>query len=91
MTAYNILRAVMADVGREYDIEPTRLSFTGALERVRECLRDVMPAHSHTAADRIRFMRGAIARATIPLRPGRKYPRAVKVKMSGFSLKQNVA
>jgi len=91
VTAYNILRGVMADVGREHDVEPTRLSFTGTLERVRECLRDVMLDHSLSAAARIRFMREAIARGTVPHRPGRKYPRAVKVKMSGYPLKRNVA
>ncbi|MBT9137451.1 MAG: hypothetical protein DDT34_02543 [Firmicutes bacterium] len=91
VTAYNILRGVMADVGNEFDIAPTRLSFTGTLERVRECMRDVMLDHSISAADRIRFMRCAIARGTVPKRPGRKSPRAVKVKMSGFPLKRNVA
>lgn len=89
--AYNALREIMADVGEEHSILPTRLSFTGTLERVRECMRDVLLDFSMTTAERVCSMRSAIARGIVPKRPGRKFPRAVKVKMSGYPLKRNVA
>lgn len=91
MIAYNALRGVMAEVADEHDIEATRLSFTGTLERLREGLRDavldLLPSHQ----ERRQKMKLAILRSVVPKRPGRRFPRAVKVKMSGFPLKRNAA
>lgn len=89
--AYNAVRGVMADVADEYTVEPTRLSFVGTLERLREYLREAVLDPEMTPQRRRHLMRLAIFRSQSPKRPHRHYPRAVKVKMSGYPLKRNVA
>ncbi len=86
LLAYNSVRNVMAEVAEEKGISPLRLSFTTTLERVRECMRDIVLCRRPTGL-RIRLMRNAIGRVLVPRRPDRKFPRAVKIKMSAYPLK----
>jgi hypothetical protein len=58
-----------------------------ALERLREAVRDMIQLATHRLIDHYDQLLTAIARFVVPLRPGRRYLRAVKVKMSSYPLK----
>lgn len=86
LLAYNSIRNVMVDVAEETGGDALRLSFTAALERLRECLRDMVLSRL-APADRVRFMRESIGRSVVPKRSNRHFPRVVKIKMSKYLLK----
>ena len=65
-----------------------RLSFTAALTRIREAIRDMMLAATQRLLERYSRLLTSIARALVPERPGRSLPRAVKTKMSGYPLRE---
>jgi hypothetical protein len=93
LIAYNAVRRLMvqsaaaAPEEREA-VEPLRLSFTTTLERLREAVRDMMRLPPSQLADRFAVLRDAVIRARVVPRPGRSYPRAVRVKMSNYPLKR---
>jgi len=97
LIAYNALRRLMADAAaaasedaEEHDpVCPLRLSFVAALERVREAVRDMMRLPPYLLQDRYRELLRAVARVRVPQRPGRSFPRAVRIKMSKYPLKRN--
>lgn len=74
--------------GSRGEVSPRRLSFTASLERIREAVRDMMQLPTSRLPARYARMLKAIARARVPERPGRHYPRAVKIKMSSYPLKR---
>ena len=78
----------MVDAARTADVSPERLSFTAALERIREAIRDMALLPTRKLPGLYAKLLEAIARARIPERPGRKFPRAVKIKMSKYPLKR---
>ena len=90
LIAYNALRRLMADAAvaaEEPDtVDPLRLSFIAALERLREAIRDMMRLPSYRLQDRYDDLLRAVVRVRVPLRPGRSYPRAVRIKMSNYAL-----
>lgn len=88
LIAYNSVRNVMADVAQANGEEALRLSFVGALERIRECLRDLALSRM-TRHECLENMRQAIARVHVPKRSKRHFPRAVKIKMSKYRLKRS--
>lgn len=87
--AHNAVRVTMARAAqqRPTPTDPHRVSFVAGLERVREAVRDMMQLPTTRLAQRYARLGEAIGRLLVPLRPGRHYPRAVKVKMSGYPLK----
>lgn len=91
LIGYNALRATMALAApRAKTVHPLparRLSFVHALERMREAVRDMMQAATIRLVERFEQLLDAVARAVVPPRPSRKYPRAVKRKMSNYPLK----
>jgi hypothetical protein len=88
LIAYNAIRKAMADAVEQEDIPPRRLSFTAALERLREAIRDMMQLEPELLPYRWRKLLTSVARNVVPYRPGRRYPRAVKIKMSNYPLKR---
>jgi len=88
MLAYNLVRLEMERVANEAGVEPTRISFVVALRYIRDewfwsygtRSPGAIPAH-------LRAMRENIKRFLLPpRRSSRAYPRAVKIKMSGYPL-----
>jgi hypothetical protein len=79
LIAHNLLRWVMAQAAREHNVDLYRISFTGAMDAFRHCATALVQAKSakkrqllwddllHTLADDL-----------VPVRPGRREPRAVK-------------
>jgi hypothetical protein len=90
-TAYNLLRKLMACSVKDRELSPRRVSFTSALERVREAACEMMRLPTERLPHRYAQLLCAIARTLNPDRPGRKNPRAVKVKMSKYPLKRKRA
>lgn len=88
LTAHNAVRFTMAQAAERVDEHPHRLSFTAALARIREAVRDMMLAATHRLLERYARLLASIARAIVPERPGRSRPRAVKIKMSGYLLRR---
>lgn len=87
--AYNVVRFLAYKAARTARVSPLRLSFTAAVERIREAMHDMMRMPTRQLPQRYRRMLDAIARAKAPERPGRRYPRAVKIKMSRYPLKRS--
>lgn len=89
LLAYNAVRKAMSAAAQPAHICPSRLSFTAAVERLREAAYDMMRLPVQRLPARYARLFAQIARATVPERPGRKNPRAVKIKMSKFPLKRS--
>jgi len=88
LIAHNAVRFTMAQAAQISDQDPLRLSFTSALTRIREAVRDMMRSAALRLSDLFSRLLAAIGRAWIPDRPGRSHPRAVKIKMSGYPLRR---
>ncbi len=87
LIAYNAVRMTMADAAMGAGCSPTRLSHAGALERIREAVRDMMQAATRRLLERYSRLMAALARCRVPPRPGRHYPRVVKIKLSSYPVK----
>lgn len=85
--AYNLVRVEMERVAAEANVPPTRISFVGSLHLIRDgfhtlSLRTMTPGSVPT---RLADLRRRLKRLVLPpRRPERRYPRAVKVKMSNY-------
>ncbi len=88
LVAYNAIRKIMHEAAQRKELDPRRVSFTSATERVREATYEMMRLPTARLAGRYGQMLIAIARVVVPKRPGRSFPRAVKVKMSSYPLKR---
>ena len=86
--AHNAIRMIMWEASQLLPICCLRLSYTAAIERIRETIRDMMHLRSVYLAQRYEKMLKAIGRSKIPKRPGRHNPRVVKTKMSRYPLKR---
>jgi hypothetical protein len=88
LIAYNLIRLEMERVANELGVPPTRISFVAAL---REFVNEwhlasivspgTIPQRCSTLTDRLRQF------LLPPRRPGRVFPRAVKIKMSAYDRK----
>ena len=79
LIAHNLLRWVMAQAAREHQMDLYRISFTGAMDAFRHCATAMVQAKS--AKMRQQLWDGllhTLADDLVPLRPGRREPRAVK-------------
>ena len=86
--AHNAIRMTMTRAATLVPICCLRLSYTAAIERLREATRDMMRMRTPLLPERYDEMLQAIARAEVPQRPDRHYQRAVKMKMSRYPLKR---
>lgn len=91
LLAYNIVRVVIAQAAKVREVPPTRLSFSAATERVREAVRDMMQLPTSRLVERYTRLLKSVGREIVPKRPGRSFPRAVKVKMSKYPVKRRAA
>ena len=89
LLAYNLVRLEMERIADEAGVQPTRISFVVALRYIRDewfwsygtRSPGAIPAH-------LERMRQNIRRFLLPeRRSSRRYPRAVKIKMSGYAKK----
>jgi hypothetical protein len=88
LIAYNAVRKTTHEAARRAELDARRVSLTATLERMREATYEMMRLPTRRLAARYNEMLAAIARTTVPRRPGRSFPRAVKIKMSCYPLKR---
>jgi hypothetical protein len=88
LLAYNLVRLEIERVAAELDVPPIRISFLAALREVVEQWHfativspGTIPSRLSSTTDRLRQF------LLPPRRPGRVFPRAVKIKMSNYSRK----
>jgi hypothetical protein len=90
--AYNLVRLEMERTAKELGVPPTRISFTAALHIYREEMRWIVAAARRlttgTIPKQLATMRLHLKRLVLPERRQRSYPRAVKMKMSGYPRKR---
>jgi hypothetical protein len=85
--AYNLVRVEMERVAAEAGVAPTRISFLASLHLIRDefhtlSLRTMTPG---SVPARLVDLRRRLKRLVLPpRRPDRRYPRAVKLKMSNY-------
>jgi hypothetical protein len=90
LIAYNLIRVEMERAADEADVEPTRISFVNATALIRYCwlsasTRPLAPGRiPSTLLDLRRHLRLLVLP---PRRPERRFPRLVKIKMSGYNRK----
>jgi transposase IS4-like protein/DDE family transposase len=89
LLAYNLVRLEMERVADEADVEPPRISFVTSLHLVRdECIWNAS-ASPGAIPRHLRKLRANLARFILPpRRTKRRYPRAVKIKMSSYPCKR---
>lgn len=92
LLAYNLVRLEMERTAGELGLEPTRISFVTALRIICDTWSWCALASPGALPARLKTMRENFARLVLPeRRRSRRYPRAVKVKMSNFPRKRPVA
>lgn len=83
--AYNLVRHEMEAVALEHDVSPRRISFRGALMLVRDLFMWAAVASPGSLPKMVKQMRVEMRHLILPPRRSeRRYPRRVKIKMSGY-------
>jgi hypothetical protein len=84
--AYNLIRTLMQDIARNYQIPPSRLSFKGTVDALRQWteLFQTSPAGRRYKLRNLFYY--TIATDRLNLRPHRSEPRAVKRRPKNFRL-----
>lgn len=89
LLAYNLIRLEMERIADEASVAPTRISFITALHFIRDEWIWCASASPGSIPKHLRNLRAAIRRFILPpRRTERRYPRAVKIKMSGYPRKR---
>jgi len=89
LLAFNLIRLEMERVAEEAEVEPTRISFVTALHLI--CDEWLWCAYASPGAipRHLRRLRADLRRFILPTRRSkRRYPRAVKIKMSSYPRKR---
>lgn len=93
VTVYNLLRDLINEAAKKYELDPLSISFVDALQAILDAIPLMSAAPAQRLPDLYDQLLGDIARCRMKQwRRPRAYPRVVKVKMSNFKLKrpQNV-
>jgi hypothetical protein len=89
LLTYNLIRLEMERIARELDVPPTRISFMAAVRYIRDEWLWCTVASPGSIPSKLRRMRQRIAAHLLPPRRShRRYPRAVKIKMSNYAKKR---
>ncbi len=89
LLAYNLVRLEMERVADEAGVEPTRISFVAALHLIVDEWQWLAVTSPGAIPSRLRDLRANLKRFILPPRRAqRRYPRAVKIKMSNYSRKR---
>jgi len=87
--AYNLVRLEMERVADEADVEPTRISFVAALRLICDEWLWCAIASPGAIPKHLRNLRAELTTLILPPRRSeRRYPRAVKIKMSNYARKR---
>ena len=86
--AYNLIRSLMNDIARRYEVDVARLSFKGTLDALRQWqpILDKPGLHPRVSSADREALYEIIAADLLPHRPNRSEPRAVKRRPKNFRL-----
>jgi hypothetical protein len=91
LLAYNLVRLEMERTAADLGVEPTRISFVTALRIICDTWSWCAIASPGALPARLKNMRDIFTRLVLPeRRRSRRYPRAVKIKMSKFPRKRPI-
>jgi hypothetical protein len=86
---YNLVRLAMARVADRAGVAPTRISFRHALQFIRVFWLTAWTTSPGVLPRRLEALHDELALLILPeRRPERRYPRAVKIKMSNYPRKR---
>ena len=93
LLAYNMVRLEMARVAAEAEVAPTRISFVVSVQRIRsEWEWLAITSGQGAIPKKLLALRADLKRFVLPPRRSeRRYPRAVKIKMSNYPRKRPTA
>ena len=87
LVAYNLVRCLMGEAVALAGVEMERLSFKGTLDAVRQYTAAIAGARSKRKRQELwEDLVANLVRDLVPLRPGRKEPRAVKRRPKPYPL-----
>jgi hypothetical protein len=87
LVAHNLVRCVMAEAVATYHVQLERLSFKGTVDSLRQFTNTMAQARGRKTRQQLwEDLLWTIARDLVPLRPGRREPRAVKHRPKPFPL-----
>jgi hypothetical protein len=85
--AYNLVRLEMAHVANRLRLPPSRISYRHSLLLIRNFLVSAWLASPGVLPKRLEALHQEISLLVLPERRARRYPRAVKIKMSKYRKK----
>lgn len=86
LVAHNFMRCLIAQAASAHHVCRSRISFKGTVDATRSFYQAMRLARSRRHANRLyRRLLEILARDLVPLRPGRREPRAVKRRPKPFS------
>jgi hypothetical protein len=89
LVTYNLIRLEMQAIAEEANVPPARISFTMAMRFIRDEWGWCAIASPGSIPEKLRRMRANILDFVLPERRSeRRYPRAVKIKMSNYARKR---
>jgi Insertion element 4 transposase N-terminal/Transposase DDE domain len=92
LLAYNLIRLEMERVATDAKVDPSRISFVGAMRLICDEWLWCAIAQPGAIPKHLRNLRAALAGLILPPRRSeRSYPRAVKIKMSNYPRKRRSA
>lgn len=92
LLAYNLIRVEMERVAASAKVEPSRISFVGAMRLICDEWLWCAVAQPGAIPKHLRNLRAALTGLILPPRRSeRTYPRAVKIKMSNYPRKRRPA
>ena len=85
LIAHNLVRCVMAEATARYDVDLERLSFKGTVDSLRQFSQAMAQAPTRRKRQQLwEDLLETIATDLVPLRPGRREPRALKRRPKPF-------
>jgi hypothetical protein len=88
LLAHYAVRSIMHEAAGQHDLDPDRLSFTNAVQIIREALPEFQMTTPAQLPRLYHRLLNDIARHRLPERENRSNPRVVKRKMSKFKVKR---
>lgn len=88
LIAYDAVRMLMAQAAERIDLDPRRLSFTDAVDRVRDLQGRMASARGETLPRLFDDFLTDLATCRLPARRRRRYPRAVKAIPNYYPLRK---
>jgi hypothetical protein len=86
--AYDLVRCEAKRVAADADVPPVRISFVAALNFIEAVLRTWGTDNAGHLPGRLARLREDLTHCVLPERRERRYPRAVKIKMSNYARKR---